>query len=109
MFGQPSPMDTLEARLAEAIELLDRCGERYWVLRLNMALKGVRANRLGGVSQVLGFFGGEGFILQKLEGDGMAFLHAGGTVVEVAGSGLELPGARGLFCQFGGAEPVAAT
>lgn len=28
-----------------------------------------------------GFFGGEGFILQRLEGDGMAFLHAGGTVV----------------------------
>lgn len=29
-----------------------------------------------------GFFGGEGFILQKLRGDGMAFVHAGGTVVE---------------------------
>ncbi|MDO3693536.1 TIGR00266 family protein [Wenyingzhuangia sp. chi5] len=29
-----------------------------------------------------GFFGGEGFILQKLKGDGLAFLHAGGTVVE---------------------------
>ena len=29
-----------------------------------------------------GFFGGEGFILQKLQGDGMAFLHAGGTIVE---------------------------
>ncbi len=28
-----------------------------------------------------GFFGGEGFILQKLEGDGLAFVHAGGTVV----------------------------
>ena len=28
-----------------------------------------------------GFFGGEGFILQKLEGDGMAFLHVGGTLV----------------------------
>lgn len=28
-----------------------------------------------------GFFGGEGFILQKLEGDGMAFIHAGGTIV----------------------------
>ena len=27
-----------------------------------------------------GFFGGEGFILQKLEGDGMAFVHAGGTL-----------------------------
>jgi uncharacterized protein (TIGR00266 family) len=29
-----------------------------------------------------GFFGGEGFILQKLKGDGMAFIHAGGMVVE---------------------------
>ena len=29
-----------------------------------------------------GFFGGEGFILQKLNGDGMAFIHVGGTVVK---------------------------
>jgi len=29
-----------------------------------------------------GFFGGEGFILQKLVGDGKAFIHAGGTVVK---------------------------
>ncbi len=29
-----------------------------------------------------GFFGGEGFILQKLEGDGYAFVHAGGCVVQ---------------------------
>ena len=29
-----------------------------------------------------GFFGGEGFIMQKLEGDGMAFIHAGGTIHE---------------------------
>lgn len=29
-----------------------------------------------------GLFGGEGFIMQKLEGDGMAFIHAGGTVLE---------------------------
>lgn len=29
-----------------------------------------------------GLFGGEGFIMQKLEGDGLVFLHAGGTVVE---------------------------
>ncbi|MEX6501184.1 TIGR00266 family protein [Pseudomonas zhanjiangensis] len=28
-----------------------------------------------------GFFGGEGFILQKLEGDGLALVHAGGTVI----------------------------
>jgi len=29
-----------------------------------------------------GFFGGEGFILQRLLGDGMAFVHAGGTIVK---------------------------
>lgn len=29
-----------------------------------------------------GIFGGEGFIMQKLEGDGMAFLHAGGYIIE---------------------------
>ncbi len=29
-----------------------------------------------------GLVGGEGFILQKLEGDGRAFVHAGGTVIE---------------------------
>ncbi len=29
-----------------------------------------------------GFFGGEGFIMQKLEGDGMTFIHAGGTIIE---------------------------
>jgi uncharacterized protein (TIGR00266 family) len=40
-----------------------------------------------------GLFGGEGFILEKLEGDGLAFLHAGGTVVSrelVAGEVLRL-------------------
>ncbi|MTT30770.1 TIGR00266 family protein [Terrilactibacillus sp. BCM23-1] len=30
-----------------------------------------------------GFFGGEGFIMERLEGDGMAFVHAGGTIREL--------------------------
>lgn len=30
----------------------------------------------------VGFFGGEGFIMQRLDGDGLAFVHAGGTIVE---------------------------
>ena len=30
----------------------------------------------------VGFFGGEGFIMQKLEGDGLAFVHAGGSIVK---------------------------
>ena len=40
-----------------------------------------------------GLFGGEGFILQKLDGDGLSFLHAGGTVVQrtlAAGETLRL-------------------
>ncbi|MEE9513592.1 MAG: AIM24 family protein, partial [Anaerolineales bacterium] len=40
-----------------------------------------------------GVFGGEGFILQRLEGDGLAFVHAGGTIVEkdlVAGETLRV-------------------
>ncbi len=40
-----------------------------------------------------GLFGGEGFILQKLEGQGLAFIHAGGTIVSrdlAAGETLRL-------------------
>jgi uncharacterized protein (TIGR00266 family) len=38
-----------------------------------------------------GFFGGEGFILQKLTGDGLVFLHASGTLVEMTlGAGERL-------------------
>jgi uncharacterized protein (TIGR00266 family) len=39
-----------------------------------------------------GLFGGEGFILQHLQGDGLAFLHAGGTIIrrELAGDTLRV-------------------
>src|ERR671937_2531042 len=30
----------------------------------------------------VGFFGGEGFIMERLQGDGWAFLHAGGMLIE---------------------------
>lgn len=39
---------------------------------------GIAVNRKIGT----GLFGGEGFIMQRLKGDGMAFAHAGGTIVE---------------------------
>jgi uncharacterized protein (AIM24 family) len=42
-----------------------------------------------------GLFGGEGFILQKLSGDGLAFIHAGGTIIK-----RELRGER-LFVDTG--------
>jgi uncharacterized protein (AIM24 family) len=49
-----------------------------------------------------GFFGGEGFILQKLRGDGKAFLHAGGTVVrkELRGETLRID--TGCIVAFAG-------
>lgn len=46
------------------------------------AAKGTRVSVAFNRKLGSGFFGGEGFILQQLNGDGMAFLHAGGTVVE---------------------------
>jgi uncharacterized protein (TIGR00266 family) len=44
----------------------------------------------------VGFFGGEGFIMQKLDGDGLAFVHAGGTVVK-----RELQAGQTLFIDTG--------
>ncbi|MEX0326971.1 MAG: TIGR00266 family protein [Puniceicoccaceae bacterium] len=48
-----------------------------------------------------GFLGGEGFILQKLEGDGMAFLHAGGTIVKKELQGETLRIDTGCIVAFG--------
>lgn len=47
-----------------------------------------------------GFFGGEGFILQRLRGDGMAFIHAGGTVIEKELNGETLKVDTGCLVGF---------
>lgn len=47
-----------------------------------------------------GLFGGEGFILQRLQGDGMAFLHAGGTVIEQRMEGQTLRVDTGCIVGF---------
>jgi len=47
-----------------------------------------------------GFFGGEGFILQKLEGDGMCFIHAGGTVIKRELKGEQLRVDTGCLVAF---------
>jgi uncharacterized protein (TIGR00266 family) len=46
------------------------------------AAKGVSVDLYFQRKILTGLFGGEGFIMQKLEGDGWAFMHAGGTIVE---------------------------
>ncbi len=47
-----------------------------------------------------GIFGGEGFILQKLKGDGNVFIHAGGTVVEKQLHGEKLRVDTGCIVAF---------
>ena len=47
-----------------------------------------------------GLFGGEGFILQNISGDGMAFLHAGGTIIEKQLSGETLRVDTGCLVAF---------
>jgi uncharacterized protein (TIGR00266 family) len=54
------------------------------------------AKRLGA-----GFFGGEGFILEKLEGTGQVFLHSGGTILEhTLGAGERLKVDTGCLVAF---------
>jgi uncharacterized protein (TIGR00266 family) len=47
-----------------------------------------------------GFFGGEGFILQRISGDGMAFVHAGGTIIRKELSGQKLRVDTGCLVAF---------
>ena len=76
-FGAPYPGKIIPLEL-------DRLGGRFLCQKdaFLCAAQGVEievafTKRLGA-----GLFGGEGFILQRLEGDGMAFVHAGGTIVK---------------------------
>lgn len=46
------------------------------------AAKGIRLEIAFQKKVGVGLFGGEGFIMQKLLGDGLAFVHAGGTIVQ---------------------------
>lgn len=48
-----------------------------------------------------GFFGGEGFIMQRLSGDGMVFVHACGTVVERQLAGETIKVDTGCLVGFG--------
>ncbi len=47
-----------------------------------------------------GLFGGEGFILQRLRGDGMVFIHAGGTIIEKRLNGEKLMVDTGCIVAF---------
>ncbi|MFZ5655747.1 MAG: TIGR00266 family protein [Pseudomonadota bacterium] len=76
-FAAPYPGTVLPIRLAEH-------GGRL-ICQKDSFLAGARGVQVGIHFQrkiMTGLFGGEGFIMQKLEGDGWVFVHAGGTLVE---------------------------
>jgi uncharacterized protein (TIGR00266 family) len=76
-FGAPYPGKIIAIDLDEAKGTLLCQKDSFLAAALGTKISIAFNKRLGA-----GFFGGEGFILQKLQGDGMVFIHAGGTIVE---------------------------
>ncbi len=86
-FSAPFPGAIVPINLAEVGEEVLCQKDSFLAAALGTEI-GIAFNKRIGV----GFFGGEGFILQRLRGDGLAFLHAGGTVIrrELKGEVLRL-------------------
>ena len=76
-FAAPYPGKIIPVNLAELGGTLICQKDSFLCAAKGVSLGIAFQKRLG-----VGLFGGEGFIMQKLDGDGMAFVHAGGTLVE---------------------------
>jgi uncharacterized protein (TIGR00266 family) len=76
-FGAPYPGKIIPVRLAEI-------GGEFIVQKDSFlcAAKGVSIGIAFNKRIGVGLFGGEGFIMQRLQGDGWTFVHAGGTIIE---------------------------
>jgi uncharacterized protein (TIGR00266 family) len=76
-FGAPYPGKIIPVQLADYRgELL--CQKDAFLC----AARGIEINVAFTKKMGAGLFGGEGFILQRLTGEGMAFIHAGGTIIQ---------------------------
>jgi len=86
-FSAPIPGSVLPIDLAKEGGEIVCQKDAFLVAARGTAIDLAFSKRLGA-----GFFGGEGFILQKLSGDGLAFIHAGGTMIkkELQGETLRL-------------------
>lgn len=76
-FGAPYPGNIIPVKLTDMGGML--------ICQKDSFLCAARGVSIGIYFQrkiMTGLFGGEGFIMQKLEGTGMVFMHAGGTIVE---------------------------
>jgi uncharacterized protein (TIGR00266 family) len=76
-FGAPYPGKIIAIHLAEIGGELVAQKDSFLAAAKGVSIGVAFQRRLG-----VGLFGGEGFIMQRLQGDGWAFVHAGGTLQE---------------------------
>jgi uncharacterized protein (TIGR00266 family) len=76
-FGAPYPGKIIPIHLAEIGGELITQKDSFLAAAKGVSIGIAFQRRLG-----VGLFGGEGFIMQRLQGDGWAFVHAGGTLHE---------------------------
>src|SRR5712675_1632988 len=74
-FGAPYPGKIIPVNLKEIGGELLAQKDAFLCAAKGVSIGIAFTKRLGA-----GFFGGEGFILERLQGDGLAFIHAGGTI-----------------------------
>jgi uncharacterized protein (TIGR00266 family) len=96
-FAAPFPGSIIPVNMAEIGERLFCQKDSFLCAALGTNIDIAFQRRLG-----TGFFGGEGFILEKLQGDGMAFVHAGGTIVRKQLRGETLRVDTGCIAAFTG-------
>lgn len=76
-FGAPYPGKIIPVHLADLGGELITQKDSFLCAAKGVSISIAFQKRLG-----VGLFGGEGFIMQRLTGDGWAFIHAGGTLLE---------------------------
>ena len=85
-FAAPYPGKIVPVKLTEVGGILICQKDSFLCAARGVSLGIAFQRKLGA-----GLFGGEGFIMQKLEGDGMAFVHAGGTLaLKTLGAGEKI-------------------
>ncbi len=94
-FGAPYPGKIIAIDLDEANGELLCQKDSFLCAALGTEISIAFNKKLGA-----GLFGGEGFILQKLRGDGNVFIHAGGTIVEKRLNGEKLMVDTGCIVAF---------
>ena len=76
-FGAPYPGKIVPVKLSEVGGELITQKDSFLAAAKGVSIGIAFQKRIG-----VGFFGGEGFIMERLQGDGWAFVHAGGMLIE---------------------------